>query len=164
MNDDRKDLVVWQATYSIGIGLIDAQHKTLIDLTNKLFRGCLDGKDEARSTFAKTVRELVNYVNYHFGTEEKIMERIKYSSFKEHKEEHVEFIRQVLGQIEALKSGKLFVPLTFAYFLRDWILNHIAISDRKLGSCLLALKRSGELHTIALKIKKNEASDRVIIH
>ena len=164
MSDDRKDLVVWQATYSVGIGLIDGQHKTLIDLTNKLFSGCLGGKDAAQSTFIQTVHELVDYVNYHFGTEEKIMERVNYPGFKGHKGEHVEFIRQVLGQIESFKAGKLFVPLTFAYYLRDWILNHIAINDKKLGSYLLTLQRSGELHTMTLKIKKNEAADRVLIH
>ena len=164
MSDDRKALVVWQPAYSVGIGLIDEQHKTLIGLANKLFDSCLDGKDSAHSAFAQTIHELVDYVKYHFGTEEKVMERINYPGFKGHKEEHIEFIRQVLGKVEVFKSGKLFVPLTFAYFLRDWVVNHIAVCDRKLGTHLLMLQRSGELHTMTLKIKKNEAVGRVLIH
>jgi hypothetical protein len=42
-------------------------------------------------------------------------------------------------------------------------LHHIAVSDKKLGSYLVVLKRGGQLHNMTLKVKKDEATNRVII-
>jgi hemerythrin len=57
----------------------------------------------------------------------------------------------------------MLAPLTFVYFLRDWVLHHIAVNDRKLGDYLIYMKRSGELQKMTLMVKKDEAAQRVYI-
>ena len=158
-----KTVVQWQNSYSVGMKLIDEQHMELVKLTNKLFANCLEGQQKTRATFLQTIRDAVDYVGYHFSTEEKVMIRVNYPFYSEHKQQHGDFVREVLSKVEDFNAGKPRAPLTFVYFLRDWVLNHIAVSDKKMGDYVLALSRSGELKNITMKVRKEEGSDRVQI-
>jgi len=156
-------VVQWQNSYSVGIRLVDEQHMELIRLTNKLFSNCLAGQDRSKSTFLDTIHEAVDYTGYHFGTEEKIMERIHYPDMYRHKKEHADFVREVFTKVDDFKAGKLLTSLSFVYFLRDWVLHHIAVSDKKLGEYLMSMRRSGELQRMTLRVKKDMRTDRVQI-
>ncbi|MDR0511960.1 MAG: bacteriohemerythrin [Treponema sp.] len=157
-----KNIITWQHSYSVKVNLIDQQHMHLINLTNKLFHSCLEGKDSAKDAFRDAIRDAVDYVGYHFSTEEKLMERVAYPDLKQHKQEHVDFVREVYNQLEEFKSKKISAPLTFVYFLKDWTLYHIAVSDRKMGEYFLKLQRAGELQKISLNVK-TDGSNRVHI-
>ncbi|MDR2499502.1 MAG: bacteriohemerythrin [Treponema sp.] len=150
----KQEIVEWHSSYSIGIPVIDGQHKELINLTNKLYNSCLQGWESTKDVFMKTIRGAVDYVGYHFSTEEKIMERVEYPYMAEHKKEHTDFVRTVLQEVDDFQSGKKYTPHNFVYYLRDWVLTHIAISDKKMGNHLLAMKNEGSLQRITLKVKK----------
>ena len=156
-----KEVVIWNPSYSIGIKLVDDQHIELVKLTNKLFANCLEGREHSNKAFIATVKEAVDYVGYHFSTEEKLMERVNYPEYAEHKNQHKDFVREVFTKVEEFNAGKLRTPITFVYFLRDWVLHHIAVCDKKMGQYLLNLSKSGELQKMTLKVKKDESSDRV---
>ena len=123
----------------------------------------MEGQERKRKTFLDTIHEAVDYVGYHFSTEEKVMARINYPDYARHKQEHAAFVREVFRKMEEYNTGKITAPITFVYFLRDWILHHIAVSDRKMGEFLMLMKRNGELDKITLKVKKDEATDRMQI-
>jgi hemerythrin len=148
---EKKNFVEWDNNYSIGIPLVDNQHKRLIDVTNKLFMGCLRGDEEARRFFLKTIHEGVDYVKYHFTTEEKIMERINYPNLAVHRGQHQDFVRELVAEVQSFQGGKRFVPNMMVRYLRDWILTHIAVSDKQIGSYLMELKKQGKLYTFAIK-------------
>ena len=158
-----KIVVRWQNSYSVGIKLVDEQHMELIKLTNKLFANCMAGRERSNSVFLDIVREAIDYTGYHFGIEEKIMERVNYPDFARHKRDHGAFVQEVLNKAEEFKAGKILTPLSFVYFLRDWVLHHIAVNDKKMGDYLLNMRKSGELQQITLKVRKDEASDRLQI-
>jgi len=145
-----KTVVQWQNSYSVGIRQIDEHHMKLIGMTNKLFSSCMAGKTKGRDTFLEIIHEAVEYTRYHFGIEEKIMKRINYPGFVKHKQEHTDFIREVYIKVEEFKTGKILVPLQFVYFLRDWVLLHIAVCDKKLGNYLLSMKRNGHLQNLKM--------------
>lgn len=159
----KKNIIVWQSGYSVKIKLLDEQHMHLVKLTNRLFASCLSGREKSRVAFQETIREAVDYVGYHFSTEEKLMERVNYPDIKSHKKEHVDFVREVFIKLEEFSSGKILAPINFVYFLRDWILNHIAVCDKKMGNYFLAMHQSGELHKITFKVKRDEAANRIHI-
>ncbi|MCL1865255.1 MAG: bacteriohemerythrin [Spirochaetes bacterium] len=158
-------IVTWHDSYSVGIKVIDEQHMALIKLTNKLFASCMSGheRSQADSIFLQVINEVVDYVGYHFSTEERIMEKINYPEYKAHKKEHVSFVKEVLIKVEEFNFGRNNTALTFVYYLRDWILQHIAVNDKKLGSYILEKKRSGELRQIVLKVKKDENTNKMVI-
>jgi len=156
-------IVSWQNSYSVGIKLIDEQHMELIKLTNKLFASCMTGQERFRNVFLDTIHDTVDYVGYHFSTEEKVMERVNYPGFKEHKKEHSDFVREVFNKVEEFKSNKVLTPLAFVYYLRDWVLHHIAVCDRKMGEYLIMLRGKGELQKITIRVKTDESTNRVEI-
>ena len=158
-----KTVVQWQSSYSVGMKLIDEQHMELINLTNKLFSNCLAGQENTRAAFLQVIREVVDYVSYHFSTEEKIMERVEYPGFAIHKQQHGDFIREVISKVDDFNAGKPRAPLAFVYFLRDWVLHHVAVSDKKVGNFVMSMWKSGELQKITMKVKKDEVSDRMEI-
>jgi hemerythrin len=151
------NIVEWDDRYSVGVPLIDEQHKKLIDVTNKLFKGCLRGDDEARRYFMKTIHEAVSYVKYHFSTEEKIFERINYPNMAAHKAQHQEFVKEVIREVTSFQEGRKFVPNKFVRFLKDWILTHIAVSDKQYAVYLAELKKQGKLYNFSIKNKEPPA-------
>jgi hemerythrin len=142
---DDKILVEWDDRYSVKIQLIDDQHKELINMTNTLYEGCLAGDEAARSYFLEAVHGTVDYVKYHFAAEEKILENVKYPGFAEHKREHEGFVKKIFEDVESFQGGKKFVPNVFVRYLKDWILTHIAVEDKKYAEYILNLKKQGAL-------------------
>ena len=142
------EFVPWEDRYKLGLDVVDVQHKELIRLTNELFSDCRQGKSIADEGFQKIVKAVVEYVTVHFSTEEQIMERISYPQMTEHIAEHKLFAKTVLAEVKNFEEGKSFVPNAFARFLRDWVLNHIAITDKKVGDYVFNMKREGLLDPI----------------
>ena len=133
----KKHEVQWQNAFSVGSQLIDNQHKGLVEMTNSLFRGC-ERHDEMLS-FMSTIQKAVNYAKTHFATEEKFMQKTKYPEYALHKSQHESFVAEVLKQVKNFEEGNC-SPLDFALFLKNWLLNHIAVSDKKYAPYLTSIK------------------------
>jgi hemerythrin len=137
--------VEWDDRYSVRIPQIDNQHKELIRMTNDLYTACLGGTEAAKEPFREAVRGTVDYVKYHFAAEEKILEAIKYPEFTVHKREHESFVRKILEGVRDFQEGRPFVPNVFVRYLKDWILAHIAVEDKKYADYILVLKKKNAL-------------------
>jgi hemerythrin len=149
---EKKLYVEWNKQYVLGIPLIDKQHQKLFDITNMLYNGCLAGDDMARRFFLNSIHEAVDYVRYHFATEEKLFAQVGYPNAKAHKKEHEAFVMEILQQVQSFKDGKHFVPNNFVRYLKDWVQTHIAVSDKAYTDYLISLKKRGLLSQ-ALKAK-----------
>jgi hemerythrin len=128
------NIVVWDEKYATGIKLIDDQHKELISLTNELFQACLDGENAVKDVFKETMGRMVDYVRFHFGAEQDLLQRVKYPDYQEHKKQHDAFVMQVITTVKEYNEGKKLAPNQFVRALRDWILGHIAHYDRLYAS------------------------------
>jgi hemerythrin len=133
--------VKWDDRYSVGIQLIDSQHQRLIEMTNELYNACLEGTEAAANNFRSAIRGMVDYVKYHFSAEEKLLESAKYPGAAGHKREHEGFVLKVLQDVRDFEEGKKFVPNIFVRYLRDWILAHIAVEDKKYAEYIFDMKR-----------------------
>jgi hemerythrin len=127
----QSELVKWASTFSVGVKLIDDQHKELLKLTNDLFNHCVGDEEAERAYFKKVISRAVDYVKVHFSTEEKIMIATKFQGYWEHKREHDAFVLTVVEQVRSFNEGKPFTLLAFTKFLKEWVLTHIAVSDKK---------------------------------
>ncbi len=123
----------WREEYSVGIPKIDNQHQGLIKMINDLFEACKEGEEKANEVFKTTMKELVGYIKVHFKTEEDLLTMYGYpeEEFKKHKNEHEKFVIKILENVSDFESGKRFVPNQITSFLKDWLLNHIAVTDKK---------------------------------
>lgn len=123
------DLINWTQKYELGIKEIDNQHKGLVLIINELFNLMSEGKAKAKMT--DIFDHLTDYTKKHFKDEEIMLVKYAYKHFDEHKEEHQKFIEQ-LGKLKLeLAEGDVTVSLKTLNFLKDWLLNHILISDKK---------------------------------
>ena len=145
------EIATWQDSYSVGIKTFDEQHRKLIDMTNELYSSYFETETLSSFVFRDIIRLLVDYIKHHFSTEEKVMEKINYYKYREHKKEHVDFIKEVLAKVNDFHSGKTNTSLPFVRFLKDWILHHIAVCDKEMGSHVRIYIKNNELQNTVPK-------------
>jgi hemerythrin len=134
-------LLVWNSSFLVNFEVIDTQHKGLVEMINDLIRGCEGGKVTQDVLFIKTLRKAVEYAQVHFTTEEKYMQQARYPDFAVHKKEHEAFVSEVVKQLKAFEEGRN-DPVVLVGFLKDWLFNHIAGSDKKYAPYLAGLSQT----------------------
>jgi len=130
MHKTTQELVSWSDTFSVGIPLIDDQHKQLFLLINDMFNHVIGDAQTERAYFKQVIQRAVDYVKVHFSTEENIMRQNNFPGYLEHKRAHDAFVVIVVDKVKDFEAGKKFVLLDFTQFLKEWILTHIAIMDK----------------------------------
>ncbi len=122
-------LLEWSDKLSVHVDEIDAQHKKLIDLINRLNEAW---KEEYKPEDVRMVfMELIEYTKYHFTSEEKYMEECNYPDLEVHKKQHATFVNK-LKKLQAkcsYNSKEVYTDLLS--FLSNWILGHIMHSDQE---------------------------------
>jgi len=136
--EDRR--IIWSDDFLTGIKEIDYEHRCLIEDINKLHRELLSHVDMDR--IGNTLGRIHARMQAHFALEEHIMVSHEYPHYPEHKAEHerlldeyTEFMTKFerdpnLGDREAIEGT-----------LRQWVVDHILISDKKMSLMLASGKR-----------------------
>jgi hemerythrin len=125
-------LINWREELSVNIAEIDLQHQKLIAIINELHDAMRDGR--TNDILHQLIDELANYSETHFALEEKYFDELNYSSTALHKAEHQEFRKKISEFRSGFNSGKLFVSMEIIYFLKEWLVNHILVSDKHYSS------------------------------
>jgi hemerythrin len=115
----------------MNVKIIDDQHKGLIEFVNDLFNHATGNEKQERAYFQDVVEQAVQYIKEHFVTEEKYMIATKFPGYAAHKKAHDEFTLTVVKSVKDFQAGKRLVLEKFAYFLKDWVLSHIAVMDKQ---------------------------------
>jgi len=131
MAKEQLELIAWSDRLSCGLKIIDDQHKGLVDLVNEMFNHVTGNGLQEKDYFNRVIQEAVKYVKLHFATEEKIMIATKFAGYAEHKKEHEKFVLAVVNNIKDFEAGKRLTLSSFARFLKEWILSHIAMMDKQ---------------------------------
>jgi hemerythrin len=72
----------WDPAYSVGIAVIDEQHKRIIEYINELNKATLYQDNQK---VASVLLHLVDYTISHFSFEESLMEEANYTMLEAHK-------------------------------------------------------------------------------
>ena len=82
-----------------------------------------------------TINYLTGYVIQHFGAEELIMIRNGHPAFKEHRDEHSWFVKQIydVGRVIAARPMTRAEATALRDMLVRWIFRHIRVTDRAIG-------------------------------
>lgn len=122
-------LIEWTPSLELGIADIDNQHRKLVEIMNRLNAAMREGN--SRSMVAPLVDELADYTRYHFGFEEEYFDQRGYRDSAAHKETHRRFVAEV-GQFKTrIKQGSMGVGVEVMNALREWLVKHILVADRK---------------------------------
>ncbi len=135
-----EEIIKWSSQYSLGLDEIDEQHKALLELINKIWQAIID-RSETKIVFG-LVEELEKYTLAHFAAEETFMRVTNYPDFAAHKKEHQTFVARVAAEKKrALLVGSL--SLDLMHFLRDWLIDHILVSDKDYADFTQQTKSKG---------------------
>ncbi|QJB56712.1 bacteriohemerythrin [Pseudodesulfovibrio sp. zrk46] len=130
--------IEWKNKFSVGVKRIDDEHKVLVGLINKAFDSS-ELMDATEATFS-LLRDMNDYAEMHFATEDTLMREYNYPTMDLHLKEHDLFRRRVS---EALARGKNGAdPYKVFQFLRDWFYNHTMKDDMALGEYLQSKRLS----------------------
>lgn len=123
----------WTEDLSVGIELIDEQHKTWFDKADQLFEA--GKKGQAKEFVGQMLDFLDDYTKKHFSDEEKYMLSIDYPGYSEQKAMHTDFIDRLakLKQEFNESGGNILVILNANQMVVDWLTRHISNVDKKIG-------------------------------
>lgn len=125
--------IEWSEDLSVGIAEIDGQHRQLIGILNDL----IDAENQAKDieAISAIISSMADYIDYHFGTEEKYMTRFQYKGLESHRKEHRIFIRRVFDFRKQFSLDSQSLSKDMLTFLMDWLLHHIRGTDRNYSQC-----------------------------
>lgn len=125
----------WEKRFELGIPSIDKQHKHLVEVCNQLYTALMNShrtnQKNWQEAFSTSLLESFKYVQEHFSTEENHMSLAAFPSHDAHKKLHAEFIKKVLATVKTFDNATFPTALNYVIYLGDWILQHIAIEDRR---------------------------------
>jgi hemerythrin-like metal-binding protein len=126
--------VTWDGTYSVKVPEIDAQHKRLFDLINGFSEAIMN--KQATEGMKKIIHGLIQYTEFHFQYEERLMERCRYSGLDAQRAAHRAFVQKMTGFQEGFSEGTLLLTVEVTDFLETWLAEHILALDRRYAECL----------------------------
>ena len=116
----------WKPEYSVGVPVLDRQHRGLIRIINKL-----TDETESDGMIDWVFDQLEAYTREHFATEEKLLQQYDYPDLAAHRKQHRNFEQWLKAVRMTWRSGapRDQIATTVNEFLRDWLIRHILSSD-----------------------------------
>jgi len=124
----------WTSDMSIDRGFIDEDHKKLIDIANRVAE--LNHPDEDAEALKLAIRQLYDYVQYHFKREEALMRKIQYPATETHCAIHEQIVKDMNHTLTSSHHmGDLLNH--FQSLMNEWVMQHIMSEDKKLHEFML---------------------------
>lgn len=123
--------IQWSPEFSVGQVVLDADHRKLIDILNKIY----DAWQENSSSLELSALfdELMDYTDGHFTREESKLSARGYTDLDRHHAAHERLRELVMAFRSRHLAGQQADKLTeeMAKFLKSWLLDHILEEDMK---------------------------------
>lgn len=126
----------WDDSLSVGVDLIDEQHKMLIEKLGDLSEALK--KSVEHNEILKTLEFMIDYTDFHFTAEEKAMAEHDYPGLGFQQRQHAEFTDTLNNILEDFKEEgpTKSIATSVNVFLLNWLINHIKGVDLQLGKFL----------------------------
>ena len=126
----------WRDEFAVGVAQIDSQHRRLIEMIASFYDGL--ARKQGRQALGTLLTGLLDYTRFHFATERELMERAGYAATAAHEAQHAVFVAKVADMAERFAEGRLLLSIEATSFIREWLANHILVTDKQLGAWLKA--------------------------
>jgi len=126
----------WTDSLSVGVELIDDQHKKWIEYYNSAAEALHSMQGPTK--IALTLGFLIDYTEEHFATEEKHMQKHVYPGYEDHRTIHQDLRKTLSDLVQDYEEDGATNPLADSIdtFLRNWLIKHINDVDMKFGAYL----------------------------
>jgi len=118
----------WSESMSVGVALLDSDHKALIDTIDRLHFAVEAG--EAPEILDQIFDALVAYVEHHFAREEAVLAACAYPGAAAHKAEHLKFAQDMRYTRDRYFRGEeAAIGRELLDYLKNWLSQHILVED-----------------------------------
>ena len=119
----------WDATFSVGVPAMDAEHQRIIGLINALQDQFAVASTPAAT--AELLAQMARYATEHFRHEEELLAAHKYPRLLEQRAQHAGYRKkhQTLGRVTP--GAVVQTPEELHNFLRKWWTQHILVEDMR---------------------------------
>ena len=112
----RKSFFEWSDDLGVGIDVIDEQHRTLVDLINRLYEEIIT-KGSSNENQEEILEELIRYAIYHFDFEEELLHKNSYAELNAHCGYHARMKEKLLALLENVRTSSVTVNTELLSFL-----------------------------------------------
>ena len=119
--------LIWDETFSVGVELLDEQHKKLIKMLNTMIEA--PGTDVGSEIVSTVLTQMQEYTAEHFSLEEEYMIKYGYVNYDQHKAEHKQYLKRMAMLCVETMQQKKAVPTEILEFLNSWWVKHILKTD-----------------------------------
>lgn len=134
-------MLQWTNDLSVGVDLIDHQHKELFRRTNQLLEAMRQGKGSEE--VSNVMGFLGSYIVKHFSDEERLMVVEGYPGYLSHRKLHQDFVNkfEILKKNFETKGSSTSFIIELQSSVIDWLRNHISKIDKQVGNHVLSQKQ-----------------------
>ena len=125
--------ITWDESFSVGVRVLDAQHKQIVIIVNTLIE-----MNEAKvdsEIISDTLTKMTKYASDHFEREEQYMLEYGYPEYSIQKS-NTRNLRKTVDFCMETMAHKVTVPTEIFSYLKLWWMNHILQEDMKYKSFL----------------------------
>lgn len=127
---DRWEKAKWYDSYNVGNESIDEDHKRLFNLFNEFVTAVNERRGETE--IQGVLNDLLEYTDYHFDREERLMRDSGFPDYKAHKSTHDTFVNELHDVNKAMDAGGEQGAYVLSV-LAEWLTGHILTVDNELG-------------------------------
>lgn len=140
---EKVERIAWDPKFSVQVELVDAQHRELFSIMNRIADLYESGSEDLLSV----LRDLVQYSMDHFHAENMIMLKAGYPGVVNHCKEHEQFIEKVQSFLSDYRKQDDRLTARMLVYIRDWLLSHTQQTDMKYADFF---KKTGTLERVTL--------------
>ncbi|OAN46594.1 hypothetical protein A6A04_05635 [Paramagnetospirillum marisnigri] len=122
--------IEWSPLFEVGHARIDSEHRVFFDIIKSIDVLIREGGDVMK--VLRLLRELKLYTEFHFTSEENIMEDHGYPDIMAHRRGHAEVLQELNSHVDDICRGinrlSSLIP-----FLFHWFASHTVSEDTKLS-------------------------------
>jgi hemerythrin-like metal-binding protein len=123
-------IIEWDDSLSVNHTEIDNQHKEWIDIYNKMHDSMMARESSIEQTM-EILQSMNEYAQRHFSYEEEYMRKIDFPDIVAHRRSHKDFESLIYSYNRDIEAGKVVLNTKIIKLIRNWLLEHITVEDKK---------------------------------
>ncbi|MCK4744307.1 MAG: hemerythrin family protein [Sulfuriflexus sp.] len=136
-----KKFFEWRNEWSLGIEIIDRQHRQLVVMFNKiaelyLNNGGQTDSEQRSNQLHDQLNIFYEKVREHFNDEEDLMLKANYPSHTEHAHDHLMLCAELKHYIRHIEEELDHIDIGILNSLKVWFISHIISSDKEFADFL----------------------------
>jgi hemerythrin len=116
--------------YLLDVPELDDQHKELAKRLNNTIKHCTGKKNDEKQFYFENIEKSIDFLRFHFDTEEKLLCKTEYKNTDKHLSEHKRILKEITQMNNDIEKNKIELNLFYVTaFIREMVMNHIKSYD-----------------------------------